>query len=172
MKKTSILVCLIVLLMFSVFGCAPQEEEPAPEPQATPDPQEEAAWEIMIEGVEPSPITFTSIDADAAGLMVVELDVVMKREDGSEEQQQWRGIPLRMVLEHVGATGYTGVIVEGADGYSQEYSLEITNRAETILGLELNGEPLDEELGPVQMVPKGEPGRMFVKNLAKITVLK
>lgn len=157
MKRLSILVFIGLLLTVSLFGCAPQQ-------------QAEPAWEIAIEGVEDSPVIFTS--ADAEKLQMVELDVVMKRRDGSEEQQQWKGIPLKAVLEAVGAAGYTGVIVEGADGYSQEYSLEITDRPETILGLVLNGEPLDDELGPVQTVPKGEPGKMFVRNLAKITVIK
>lgn len=153
----------VLLLMFAalLFGCAPQRQE-----EADPPPPQEAAWEIVIEGVEGAPVTFTSIDAEE--LEIVEIEVVVER-DGVEETQRWKGIPLKAVLEAVGATDYTGVIVEGADGYTQEYSLEIATRPE--LGLELNGEPLDEELGPVQAVPKGEPRRMFVRNLAKITVL-
>jgi DMSO/TMAO reductase YedYZ molybdopterin-dependent catalytic subunit len=163
MKKLSLLVILLVITAL-LFGCTSQTAQPAPQPPAEPD------WEIVIEGVTSSPITFTSIDAEK--LQMVEIEVILRKRDGSEEKQNWKGIPLKAVLEAVGAKDYKGVIVEAADGYAKEYTLEITNRAETILGLELNGSKLDDSLGPVQMVPKGEMGNMFIKNLSKITVIK
>jgi DMSO/TMAO reductase YedYZ molybdopterin-dependent catalytic subunit len=159
-KKIALIILLIIALL--LVGCS--SPTAAPEPAANPE------WEITIEGVTDTPITFTSLDADK--LSKVEFEAILKKKDGSEETQNWKGVPLKAVLESVGAKDYQGVIAEASDGYAQEYSLELTNRQETILGLELNGKKLDDSSGPVQMVPKGEPGNMFIKNLTKITVIK
>ncbi len=159
MRKLTFL-ALLLLVTILIFGCANQAAQPAAEPE----------WEIELEGVKETPIKFTSIDAEK--LKMVEIEVIRRKRDGSEEKQNWKGIPLKAVLESVGAKDYKGVIAEAKDGYAKEYSLELTNRQETILGLELNGKELDESVGPVQLVPKGEPGNMFIKNLTKITVIK
>ena len=107
---------------------------------------------------------------DAAKLTHIEVEAVKKKKDGSDITENWQGVPLKEVLAAVGAADYQSVIVEAGDGYSQEYTLEIINREETILGFVRDGEKLDEADGPVQMVPAGESGSMYIKNLAKIIV--
>lgn len=158
MKKLAILL-VVLLLGVAVIGCSqPEDETPVAEPE----------WTISIEGVEAEPIKFT--DLDAAELTQKDVEAVKKKKDGTETKENWQGVPLKEVLAAVGAADYQSVTVEASDGYAQEYSLEVINREETILGLVRNGEKLDADDGPVQMVPTGESGNMYIKNLAKITV--
>ncbi|HHX74677.1 MAG TPA: molybdopterin-dependent oxidoreductase [Firmicutes bacterium] len=157
MKKTALLLVLL-LLAAAVYGCAGKSETG----------NAEVNWSIAVEGVENGPVTFTN--ADAAKLAVKKVEATKKKKDGTEVTESWEGVPLKAVLEAVGATDFQSVVLEAADGYSQEYSKEIVEREETILGLKVNGKELGEEDGPVQAVPTGEPGNMYIKNLAKIIV--
>ncbi|HZK24792.1 MAG TPA: molybdopterin-dependent oxidoreductase [Oscillospiraceae bacterium] len=158
MKKLSLLL-VVLLLSVALIGCSqPEEETPTADP----------AWTISIVGVEAEPIDFT--DLDTAELSQKDVEAVKKKKDGTEITENWQGVPLKEVLAAVGAADYQSVTVEASDGYAQEYTLEIINREETILGLVRDGEKLDEADGPVQMVPAGESGNMYIKNLAKITV--
>ncbi|NLP37092.1 MAG: molybdopterin-dependent oxidoreductase [Firmicutes bacterium] len=125
-------------------------------------------WSITVEGIGENTVAFTS--ADAAKLSMRQVTAVLSKKDGTQETQNWEGVSLKDVLDMLGATDYQSVIVEAADGYAQEYSLELIGREETILGLKLAGQPLDENNGPVQAVPTGEPGNMWIKNVAKLIV--
>ncbi|NLM51587.1 MAG: molybdopterin-dependent oxidoreductase [Firmicutes bacterium] len=130
--------------------------------------EQTASWSITVEGLGEEAVTFTS--ADAAKLTMRQVTAVRAKKDGTQETQNWEGVSLKDVLDMLGAKEYQSVIVEAADGYAQEYTKEIVDRAETILGLKLEGQPLDEDSGPVQAVPAGEPGNMWIKNVAKLIV--
>ncbi|NLZ93979.1 MAG: molybdopterin-dependent oxidoreductase [Firmicutes bacterium] len=160
MRKVSLKVSLllvVLLLSVALIGCSGEKTPPA-----------EPEWTISIEGVKDEPITFT--DLDAAKLTQKDVEAVKTKKDGTEIKENWQGVSLKDVLDAVGAIDYQGVTVEAADGYAKDYTLEIINREETILGLVRDGEELGEEDGPVQMVPAGESGNMYIKNLAKIIV--
>ena len=156
MKKLS-LILLVLMLAAAVIGCSSNQEE-----QGAP------AWTITVEGIGDSAAQFT--DLDAAKLTMKKVEATLKKKDGSEITQNWEGVPLKEVLEYLGAEDYESVTVEASDGYAKDYSLDIINREETILGLKLEGEALGEEDGPVQAVPTGESGNMWIKNVTKITV--
>lgn len=125
-------------------------------------------WSITVEGIGEETATFTS--ADAAKLTMRQVTAVRSKKDGTQETQNWEGVSLKDVLNLLGAKDYQSVLVEAADGYAQEYGKEIIEREETILGLKLDGRLLDEKDGPVQAVPAGEPGNMWIKNVAKLVV--
>ena len=160
MKKAALIVSLllvVLLLSTALIACSGEKTTPA-----------EPEWSITIEGVKDEPITFT--DLDAAKLTQRDVEAAKTKKDGTEVKENWQGVSLKDVLEAVGAKDYQSVTVEAADGYAKDYTLEIINREETILGFVRDGEKLDEEDGPVQMVPAGESGNMYIKNLAKIIV--
>lgn len=148
-------------MIFTFSGCSNTSTEVS---------NQEAEWEIIIEGAKDGQVEFTNIDLEK--LEFVEIEATLRKKDGSEENQQWKGVPLKAVLEYLEVKEYKEVVVEAADGYSKGYTEELVEREGTILGVEMNGKPLDEESGPVQLVPQGEPGNMWIKNVAKIKVVQ
>ncbi len=156
---------MVIVLMLAVIGCAPDvaEEDPAEEPIV-----EEVLWSIVVEGVE-GVEEFTNIDA--AKLEMIEIDVVHKRKD-VETPQSWTGILLRDVMEHLGVADFSTVIVEAGDGFAAEYTPEIVNADDSILGFLLDGEELDEESAPARTVIGTRGPRYWVRNVAKIVVNK
>lgn len=131
-----------------------------------------AMWSVNIIAARGATVKFT--DLDAAKMTPVTLDVELRGRGGAVTRDTWTGVPLKDILVQKGITGYTGSIIEGADGFTAEYSLEVMNRPETIVAWLRNGQPMkpidQEGDGPVRIIPKGEPGRMFVRNLVKITL--
>ncbi|NLN07625.1 MAG: molybdopterin-dependent oxidoreductase [Firmicutes bacterium] len=157
MKKTALLLVLL-LLAAAVYGCGGKSETE----------NAEVKWSITVEGMGDSPVSFTNVDA--AKLEMKKVEATKKKKDGTEVTETWEGVALKDVLKALGVTDFQSVVMEAADGYAQEYSKEIVERDGTILGLKVDGKELDEEKGPVQAVPEGEPGSMYIKNLAKIIV--
>lgn len=55
----------------------------------------------------------------------------------------------------------------------EKFDVVVMNRPEPIVAWQRNGQPMKlmDQGGdrPVRIIPKGEPGRMFVRNLAKLT---
>lgn len=132
----------------------------------------EPIWSITIVAARGATVEFT--DLDAAKMTPVTLDVELRGRGGAVTRDAWTGVPLKDILAKKGITGYTGSTIEGADGFKAEYTLAVMDRAETIVAWLRNDQPMkpleQEGDGPVRIVPKGEPGRMFVRNLAKITL--
>jgi len=161
-KKLSILLCF--LMMLAVFsGCAENDL----------DPPEIPDWFITIEGfpvehADVDEIAFTNEDAEF--LEVVSLEVVKKKRDGSEVTELWTGVRLKDVLDSIDAEGYSSCTIVSKDGYSVDYSLDLIEKEETIIGWEMDGDVLCEVEGPVQMVSSGEFENMFVRNIEKIVL--
>jgi len=59
-----------------------------------------------------------------------------------------------------------------SDGYSKEFDRETIDDSGTILGLRLDGEELDEEDGPVQLVISSESAGSWIKNVTKIVIIE
>lgn len=129
-------------------------------------------WSVTIVAASGATVEFT--DLDAAKMTPVTLDVEMRGRGGAVTRDTWTGVPLKDILAKKGITGYTGSTMEGADGFKAEYTREVMARPETIIAWLRNGQPMksmaQEGDGPVRIVPKGEAGRMFVRNLVKITL--
>lgn len=156
--KKGLALLTVLLLAAAVFMACGKEETPAP--------QESAAWSIAVEGAEKT--EFSS--ADYAKLDTVSVDAVLKTKDGSETEQAWEGVPLKDVLEAVGVENYSSVTLEASDGYAKDYTPDVVNDVQTILGTVVNGEALTADEGYVEAVAASQPGNMWIKMLVKIKV--
>ncbi len=179
--KRSVLLMLIMAMVLVFTACSndevPEEssdevqEEPADEVQessADADVDEEPEWKVAIETPEGETVELTDLNIEEVGK--VDIQATIRKKDGTEEKNQWSGVPLKKVLEFVDISEYTVVEVEAADGFSVEYTPEIVESDGTILAVEVDGEKLDEDSGPVQGVVDGEGAKLWVKQVAKIKV--
>ncbi len=130
---------------------------------------EEAAWTITVEGAKDNGVSFTNIDGDKIG--VKEITATMKKKDGSEKEQQWKGYSLKEVLASYEVTDFSTVVVEASDGYSKEYTPDLVNSEGTILGIMVDGEKLPDD-NKVQLVVNGKGSNWWIKDVAKIIVNK
>lgn len=150
--KKMLLLVLAVLMAAAVFAaCSSAASADKPE------------WTITIAGADKA--EFTSLDY--AKLTVVKIDAEMKG-----EKQAWEGVPLKDVLGLLGVKEYTSITLEGSDGYKMDYSPDIANAADTILGTIVNGTALGKDKGYIQSVAASQPPKMWVRDLVKITVNK
>ncbi|HOB86419.1 MAG TPA: molybdopterin-dependent oxidoreductase [Bacillota bacterium] len=179
-SKSKLLLGLVLLLsLLLIAGCS-QESADKPdnggdegkkqeEQQDEQKGEEIGDWSIAIEVAGGETKTFTS--ADALKIGPSEITVVQKQQDTFSEEQVWTGIPLKAVLEYVGVTEFSVVSVESKDGYSREYDPETVNSEGTGIGWKVDGEPLDEEDGPVQLFVDKRGAKHWIKQVAKITVV-
>lgn len=151
---------LILALMLTVFvGCKVEEKVTT----------QEAAWTISVAGIKDEAISFTDLDAEEIG--VKEIKATMKKKDGSEKEQTWKGYGLKEVLEQLGAGEYNSVTVEAVDGYGKELTKDLVISEGTILGVMVDGEALKED-NRVQLVINGKGSNWWIKGVAKIKVIK
>lgn len=154
-----IILTVLLLMGISVFaGCAPEAEA------------QEILWTIIVEKEGGNSVEFTNIDA--SGIEMVAVEAVKEKKDGSKIDQSWEGIPVSEVLKAAGFDDYTVVAVEAADGYSKEFDRAAIDDSGTIFGLKLDGEDIDEEDAPMQLVASSMSGSFWIKNVAKVVILE
>ena len=153
MKRFGVLLLIAFLTVGFLAGCS-AEEEPA---------ETASLWTIEVNGE-----AFTQADYDAIG--EVEITATKKNKDETEEEQTWKGVSLKAVLDYMGAEGYSVVTCEASDGYAKDIDdMTLVESAGTILGTNVNGEALGEEDGYIQLVMDGKGSNWWIKNLVKIT---
>jgi DMSO/TMAO reductase YedYZ molybdopterin-dependent catalytic subunit len=164
MKKFGVLMLIVMLSVGMLAGCNNTEEPAAAEPVVEePITEVESMWTIDING-----ILFTQADYDAVG--EVEISATKKSKDGTEVSQTWKGVPLKAVLDYVGAEGYTIVTCEAVDGYAKDIDdMTLVDSEGTILGTMVDGEAVNAEDGYIQLVMDGKGTNWWIKNLVKIT---
>lgn len=164
MKKIGVLLLIIMLSVGMLAGCNNTEEPVAAEPVVEePITEVESMWTIDINGT-----LFTQADYDAVG--EVEISATKKSKDGTEVSQTWKGVPLKAVLDYVGAEGYTIVTCEAVDGYAKDIDdMTLVDGGGTILGTMVDGEAVSAEDGYIQLVMDGKGTNWWIKNLVKIT---
>lgn len=164
MKKIGVLLLIIMLSVGMLAGCNNTEEPVAAEPVVEePITEVESMWTIDINGT-----LFTQADYDAVG--EVEISATKKSKDGTEVSQTWKGVPLKAVLDYVGAEGYTIVTCEAVDGYAKDIDdMTLVDGGGTILGTMVDGEAVSAEDGYLQLVMDGKGTNWWIKNLVKIT---
>jgi DMSO/TMAO reductase YedYZ molybdopterin-dependent catalytic subunit len=96
----------------------------------------------------------------------------VKDGDNMLEENTWTGIRLTDLMNYLGVTDYTVVSVEAADGYSQELEPDRIDEQGTGFAWMKNGELLEEGDGPIQLVNHGRGTKWWIKQVAKITVIK
>jgi DMSO/TMAO reductase YedYZ molybdopterin-dependent catalytic subunit len=160
MKITALifLVSLVITGMGVFAGCSAEADT------------QELLWAITVENESGESIDFTN--ADAAVMDTVNIEAVKEKKDGSRTEQDWEGIPVSEVLKKAGFNDYGIVLFEASDGYSKEFDRETIDDSGTILGLRLDGEELDEEDGPVQLVISSESAGSWIKNVTKIVIIE
>ena len=153
MKKKIILGVLAVLMIFTIVGCTTEKQTLA-----------ESKWSLEIVGADK--ITLT--DLECKELDLVELTADLKKKDGSVIPQKWSGYKLVDIINLIGVSEYTSIVVEADDGYSAEYTPDIVNDPETILGIVRDGEEREKPM----MVAKNQRGNFWIKNTSKLTINK
>jgi DMSO/TMAO reductase YedYZ molybdopterin-dependent catalytic subunit len=160
--KKILVLALVVMMVFSfavLAGCG----------KAKGSGVTEADWNITIKDSSGKAMEFTN--ADAGEIDMVEVTAVLKKKDGSEITENWKGIPLSEVMKAAGIADYSMVAIEASDGYSQEFEAAAVNDSGTILGFFLNGEEVSVEDGLVQLVVTTMSGKFWISNVAMIEVV-
>lgn len=154
-----IILVALLLMSVSVFaGCAPETET------------QEILWTIILEKEGSSSVEFTNIDA--TGIEIIAIEAVKEKKDGSKTNENWEGMPVSEVLKIAGFDDYTVVVIEAADGYSKEFDRTTIDDSGTIFGLKLDGEDIDEEDGPMQLIVSLMSGSSWIKNVAKVIIIE
>ena len=154
-----IILVTLIFMSLSVFaGCSPEAEA------------QEVLWTIIVENDGGDSVEFTNVDASAIKMVTVE--AVKEKKDGSKIDQSWEGIPVSEVLKATGFDDYSTVAVEASDGYSKEFDKASIDDSGTIFGLKLDGEDIEEEDGPMQLVASSMSGSFWIKNVAKVIIVE
>lgn len=177
-KRKSLLLLILVLATTLLFtACASSDEtdeetsgEEIQETNGTESgsEEEEVEWTIDIEISEDETKEFTKSDIEEVGR--VDLDAKLEKKDGTVEENQWSGVELKKILEFIEVEEYNGVEIEAEDGFTVEYDKDTVESEGTILADKVDGNELDEESGPVQMVVDGQGAKMWIKQVSKIKV--
>jgi hypothetical protein len=168
MKKLTLII-IAVMMVFSftaMAGCEAKSEGSATESEGSATVAE---WSISVIDAGGKTVEFTNVDAGK--LEMVEIEAVRTKKDGSETNEEWKGVLLSDVLEYCGIAEYNTVAVEASDGYSKELEASAVSDAGTILGFYLDGNEVSVEDGLVQLVGANLPGSFWIKNVAKISVV-
>ncbi len=137
-------------------------------------------WRIAVDGLVARPASFAAAELDARGrsLGVTLLECSGNARGGSfglMSAAEWSGVPLRTLLDEVGADPGARVLVSGFDEHSRpsERSIPgaswIFSRADiestgALLATRMNGEPLPRDHGfPVRLVVPGWYGCTCIK---------
>jgi DMSO/TMAO reductase YedYZ molybdopterin-dependent catalytic subunit len=134
-------------------------------------------WRLTVGGRVARPVSLSLADLQArmAGSMGHAARLPIACVEGWSQEASWRGIHLRDLLAEVGAPPDAAVRVQSLQRGG--YSSSLLNPAhardpDTLLALELNGEPLHPDHGfPVRLIAPSNPGVMQTKWLESVTVL-
>ena len=160
MKVSAVLAVLLVIINSVLGGCGSSNNEAA----------DIGKWSIDVEVVGQNPVKFTNEDAEKIG--PVEIKAAMKDGDSLLEEGAWEGILLNDFLKYLGVDKYSVISVEGANGTSQELDPSRVSAQGTGLGWKVNGQMLDAEKGPVQLINHNRGPKWWIAKVSKITVIK
>jgi hypothetical protein len=134
-------------------------------------------WRLAVGGRVARPVSLSLADLQArmAGPIGHTARLPIACVEGWSQEAHWRGVRLRDLLEETGAPAGAAVRVQSLQrgGYSSAMLNPSHARdPDTLLALELNGEPLHPDHGfPVRLIAPNNPGVMQTKWLASLTVL-
>lgn len=130
-------------------------------------------WLLSITGNVSRPIDVTLDELRAMGQRTAELPIACV--EGWSTSATWRGVPLRDLMAAAGAApGATALIesVQTGGAYrAAELNAEQINDPDTLLALELNGQPLHRDHGyPIRLIGPNRPGVMQTKWVNRLVV--
>jgi DMSO/TMAO reductase YedYZ molybdopterin-dependent catalytic subunit len=76
------------------------------------------------------------------------------------------------LLDYLGVDSFSVIAVEAADGYSKELAPEDVTEDGTGLAWMMDGEVLEEGSGPVMLVNHERGSKWWIKQVARITVIR
>lgn len=175
-KKKALLFIFILALIFVVVGCSSKQGEKIEEEELATEEVEETAsqseipeFNIVIETAKGESVEVTEKNVDEIGEATLTATVMKK--DGSENENDFTGILLKDVLEYANVGDYSSLELEAADGFVVEYTKEMAESDGTILAYLIDGQPIEEEDGPIQSLIDGESSQYKVKQLVTIRVI-
>jgi DMSO/TMAO reductase YedYZ molybdopterin-dependent catalytic subunit len=134
-------------------------------------------WRLAVGGrvARPASLSLAELRARMAGPMGHAARLPIACVEGWSQEASWRGVRLRDLLDEAGAPADAAVRVQSLQRGG--YSTALLNPAhardpDTLLALELNGEPLHPDHGfPARLIAPNNPGVMQTKWLESVTVL-
>ena len=159
MKKFILVMIIIFAVLITVIpvGCVSKGNAVTSTP-----------WTITITDSKGKSVEFTG--KDAGKLKIEQISATLKKKDGSEVLQNWKGVLLSDVLKASGITEFNKIKVIATDGYEQVFEPAVINDSGTILGLMLDGKEITVDEGLVQLVVKSMGGNSWVRNIKSIVV--
>ncbi|MCA1647550.1 MAG: molybdopterin-dependent oxidoreductase [Chloroflexi bacterium] len=140
-----------------------------------PDPTP-AFWRLEVHGLVDRPRTYTFDEIRALPSTTQETTLMCISNylgGGLMSNAAWTGLPLRDLLVAAGPRpGVTRVVLYGADGYTDTYSLDKALEPTTFVAYAMNGEPLPVKHGyPVRILTPGLFGEKSVKWVTRIELV-
>ena len=132
------------------------------------------AYRLRVEGNVVTPLELSLDDLHALPLREAVLPITCV--DGWSATATWRGVPVRHLLSMAGAPDRAEAEVVSLQAPGSAYASSELNAAhaedpDTLLALELNGEPIDVDHGfPVRLIAPNRPGVMQTKWVTAVVV--
>jgi len=139
--------------------------------EAATDP----TYRLIVDGAVPTPLSLSPADLGAMPQRAATLPIACV--DGWSANGMWRGVPVRDLLALAGAPEGSSAIVHSIQKASAPYASAEVSRGhaadpDTLLALELNGEPLALDHGfPVRLIGPNRPGVLQTKWVARLEVI-
>ncbi len=135
-----------------------------------PETADLSTWRLTVDGTVTTPLILTYDELRC--MTRVESEPLLVCPGFFEDLATWAGVPLRDVLTLAGApTSGVRVHLYGADGYTQQLSIEEAMAPGTYLAYEWEGEPLPIIHGfPLRAIVPDRNGSAWVKWLYRIEV--
>jgi DMSO/TMAO reductase YedYZ molybdopterin-dependent catalytic subunit len=132
------------------------------------------SWRLSVEGNVANPVSFSLEELRALPQRDVSLPIACV--EGWSAGAEWRGVPVRHLLELAGAADPSEVAVESLQpkGLFRRSVLNAAHAVhpDTLLALRLNGEELHIDHGyPARLIAPNQPGVLQTKWVAKLVVL-
>jgi DMSO/TMAO reductase YedYZ molybdopterin-dependent catalytic subunit len=120
-------------------------------------------WILPIEGEIENPVIFTY--ENLTSLPTITINATLQSVSGNSGRAEWRGVPLKDVLELVRPTENAyDVVFYAADDYTSSLTIEEINSSEILLVFEMNRETLPANQGfPLRVVAPYYYGYKWVK---------
>ncbi len=133
----------------------------------------DASWRLAVQGRVDRPLSLSLADLQAMDQREVTLPIACV--EGWSATARWKGVPLNDLLRLAGAPGEAEVTAESLQprGLFRKSELNRLHAADqdTLVALEVNGEPLHLEHGfPARIIGPNRPGVMQTKWLDKLVV--